>query len=248
MFLNSQFDLRTDSVRLYQSSVVTLGMLRVVAESSCAHRRLVANYVGAAVGVINATMKRRTTKDWDKINQTRAKRLSYYLTQKNFAKKARLTSEDLSQSLSLFPDARDQFSSLFADCATRGWLRLALYRLNELTDVAILCARETGMKLLALIDPRADRTHYLDLPIHQALDVPADAIVVTAMWYPPNTFALLRLMLDDDGILAPAMLSSLRQQRPVAKDSPPEIPNQNVHSIQSASVPIDTLKVQSRDA
>lgn len=211
----------------------------MVAETSCTSQGLVANRVGVAVGIVNATMKRCAAKSW--VMMERARTPSGYLMQEGLAEKGRLTSECLSCCFSHVCDVHGQRGVLFADCAARGWLRLASCGLSDLTDVAILSTQEAGVELVVLVDPGADRTHSPPLPIHPVLDVPADAVVMTAR---PSSFTLFSPPLEDDSIPAPAVLPPLRQYRTLVKHSPPWF----AHTVPSAPVPIDTLEVQSRDA
>lgn len=204
-----------DSVRNSPASdKLTLGLLRVVGQDGRAGQRAMARDLGVAVGLVNAYVKRCVAKGWLKVSQVHSSTVSYMLTPKGFLEKARLTSEYLSQSFSLFRDARQQYEELFDLCRARGWTRIVLYGHSEMTDVALLCAKAAGIEPMALVDPGANRDQYLGVPCLSALPATQtmDALIVTAMWKLPEVFDQLQDAAPDDRVLVPAMLRHLRRR------------------------------------
>ena len=83
-------------------SEITLGVLNAVEENSRVTQRDVAKYIGIALGLTNAYLKRCIRKGLIKVQQVPANRYSYYLTPKGFAEKSRLTGEYLAQGFQFF--------------------------------------------------------------------------------------------------------------------------------------------------
>jgi DNA-binding MarR family transcriptional regulator len=201
---------------------LTLGLLRFIGEDGNVGQRAMARNLGVAVGLVNAYVKRCIAKGWLKASQVHPTSVSYMLTPRGFMEKAKLTSEYLSQSFSLFREARDEYDTLLQNCKARNWTRIAFYGLSEMSDVALLCAKAAGIEPILMIDPGANRTDYLGVPCAASppADDSIDAVIVTAMWKLPEVFEQLHLHYDDHRILVPSMMQHLRRRLPVDTPSP----------------------------
>jgi len=146
-------------------SKVTLGLLNMVHDDSTASQRSMAGNLGIALGLANAYLKRCVKKGLIKVSQAPANRYAYYLTPKGFSEKSRLTAEFLSQSFNLFRLARSESADLFNLCRNRGWNRIALYGISDLTEIVVLSAKDFPIELIAVVDEASGATDFAGLPV-----------------------------------------------------------------------------------
>jgi len=196
-------------------SAVVLGLLNAVHNNSAVTQRSLARELGVALGIANATLRRCVEKGLIKVREAPARRYAYYLTPRGFAEKSHLTAQYLTDSFKFFRVARSQCEALLADCAARGWRRLALAGAGELAEIARLCAPEAGVELVAVVDPGRLGRPFAGLPVLAALDqLPAgvfDAVIITDVRAPQATFetmlaAAKALGLAAEQVLAPKLL------------------------------------------
>jgi DNA-binding MarR family transcriptional regulator len=187
---------------------ITLGLLNAIQDDDKVTQRSVAKGLGIALGLANAYLKRCIKKGFVKVRQIPHNRYAYYLTPHGFAEKSRLTAEFLSQSFLFFREAREQYSALLADCAARGWTRLAFAGSGDLAEIAGLCNRTSELAIVAVIgdvtgagSAEAERLHRLG---------EMDAVIVTDLKTPQETFNALAAVLPPERILTPAFLNIAR--------------------------------------
>ncbi len=142
---------------------ITLGLLNMVHDDAKASQRSMAGNLNIALGLANAYMKRAVKKGLIKISQAPANRYAYYLTPKGFTEKSRLTAEFLSQSFNLFRQARLEGAKFLGQCQNRGWNRVALYGLGDLTEIFTLSARDFSTELVAVVNGKSGVMEYAGL-------------------------------------------------------------------------------------
>jgi predicted transcriptional regulator len=190
-----------------RNAEIILGVLNAIDRDQHVTQRSVARDLNIALGLANAYLKRCVTKGLVKMREAPARRYAYYLTRKGFAEKSRLTTEYLSSSFAFFRNARHQMSSVLDEASQRRWAHLALAGGGDLAEIAMLCARDRPLTFVAVIDPHgAGRLH--DIPVVQQLqDIDAvDAVVITDLKSPQDTYDLIVRDLGQDRILAPKLL------------------------------------------
>jgi hypothetical protein len=178
--------------------------------------------LGIALGLANAVLKRCVRKGLIKIANAPLNRYAYYLTPQGMAEKGRLTVEYLRVSFDLFRDARRQFSDIMNGLAERGASRVALIGVSELTEAALLSARESGVEVVCVIDPAHKLAQYLGLPAVAGFDAipgPIDALLVCDLRDPLAAYEAAQnvaptLGIDRSRVLAPGLLRlNLRRAR-----------------------------------
>ena len=193
---------------------ITLGVLNAVQENSALTQRSVARDLGIALGLANAYLKRCVKKGLIKVSQVPANRYAYYLTPKGFAEKSRLTAEYLSSSFGFFRTARRQCTDAFQICAKNGWRSVALAGTGDLGEIATLCALEVPVTLAGIVDPAVsgDQHRFAGLRIAASLSElgPIDAVLVTDLRTPQETFDRIAARFPADRILAPSFLRVAR--------------------------------------
>jgi len=193
-------------------SEITLGLLTAVHENSALTQRSAAKDLGIALGLTNAYLKRCVRKGYIKVRQIPSNRYAYYLTPQGFSEKARLTAEYLSSSLTFFRQARAQCADALQACRAQGLRRIALAGAGDLAEIATLCARDIDVQLVGAVDAAASGGRLAGLPVADDLSAfgPVDAVLVTDLQAPQQTYERLRAVLPAERILTPALLHVVR--------------------------------------
>jgi DNA-binding transcriptional regulator LsrR (DeoR family) len=196
-------DTNVDSDRENVKDEIVLGLLDVVEKDAAVTQRSVASELGIAVGLANAYLKRCIRKGLIRVRQIPPRRYSYYLTPQGFAEKSRLTASYLAHSFSFFRQARAQCAALFTDAAACGQSRLALIGHGDLAEIASLVVREYPLEIVGIIAASADA---------EALKAESnglgefDAVVLTALVQPRETYAAAIAVFGASRVHAPALL------------------------------------------
>jgi len=193
-------------------SEITLGLLNAVHADSSVTQRSIAGDLGIALGLANAYLRRCVRKGYIKVGQIPPRRYAYYLTPKGFAEKARLTSQYLTYSFTFFREARNACAEQLAYCEARQWRRVALAGVGDLAEIATLCARDSVVELCGIIDPVAGRTEFAGLAVapNAWTLAPVDAVIVTDVTTPQDTYRRLCSDFTDERVLAPGLLNISR--------------------------------------
>jgi DNA-binding MarR family transcriptional regulator len=161
---------------------IVLGVLNSVEQDGTRSQRYIAADLGIALGLVNAYLKRCVKKGFVKVSEAPARRYAYYLTPQGFSEKSRLTVEYLSSSFSFFRQAKSDCMRLFDDAKARGFRRIVLSGASDFSEIAILCAVESGITIIALVDSRTEQTKFVGVsvaPSFEAIEEPFDAVMVT---------------------------------------------------------------------
>ena len=102
---------------------------------------------------MNAYLKRSIKKGLVKVSQAPARRYAYYLTPQGFSEKSRLTIEYLSSSFSFFREAKKEYGRIFDRAHALGFERVVLAGKSDLCEIAILCAVDGPVTIVAVVDP-----------------------------------------------------------------------------------------------
>jgi hypothetical protein len=122
----------------------------------------------------------------------------------------------LSNSFSFFRLAKAECAQAFATAKMNGASRLVLAGKSDLAEIAILCAVEAAVTIVAVVDPRSDETQFIGVDVVKSYaDVRAqfDAVIVTDVTRAKLSFDAAVEACGHDRVLAPALLGL----RPPAK-------------------------------
>ena len=126
--------------------------------------------LGVSIGIVNWHMKRFVTKGLVKLQQAPVRRYLYYLTPEGFAEKARLTAEYLKTSFDIFHTGRRQYEALIGLCDVNHWNEVIFLGDSELVELACMAlTRVGGVNVRAILDPKSDRGHRGELPVHSSV-------------------------------------------------------------------------------
>jgi DNA-binding MarR family transcriptional regulator len=201
-----------------REETLTLELLQAIHEESHVTQRRLAQRLGVALGLANAYLKRCVRKGLVKIHQAPANRYLYYLTPKGFTEKSRLTASYLSISFAFYRRAGESFVAIFADCERRGRRRVALVGASELAEIAAVRALEHEVEIGCVLDRRARRERFLNLPLRRAPEDcgAVDAWLLTDLGDPPATYRWLVRRVGEDSVLVPDILDLKSTPGPVA--------------------------------
>src|SRR3974390_3555259 len=144
----------------HENGRIVLGLLNSVESGGARSQRHIAAELGIALGLVNAYLKRCIKKGLVKVHDAPARRYAYYLTPQGFAEKSRLTVQYLSDSFSFFRHAKADCIEVFETAKAAGFTRLLLAGQSDLAEIAILCALEAGITIVAVVDPRSSATRF----------------------------------------------------------------------------------------
>lgn len=189
---------------------ILLGLLESVERDGAQSQRHLASELGIALGLVNAYLKRCVNKGLLKIKEAPSRRYAYYLTPRGFTEKSRLTVDYLSYSLSFFRRARADCAETLKVAQRRGWRRIALAGISDVAEISTICALESGIKVVAVIDRHSDLTRFVNVPVMKWFDSIAgevDGVLVTDLGSAHEIFADFVNRLGEDRVLVPALLS-----------------------------------------
>jgi DNA-binding MarR family transcriptional regulator len=188
---------------------IMLGLLQSVERDGGQSQRRLAADLGIALGLVNAYLKRCIKKGLVKVSEAPARRYAYYLTPHGFAEKSRLTVEYLGFSFSFFRQARAECAEIFAYARGCGFQRVAVAGASDLAEIARICALESGVEIVAMVDPRRTSATFVGVPVvasFAAIEGGFDAVVVTDLGAPQATFEAASAIIGPDKVLAPRLL------------------------------------------
>src|SRR6266852_4005706 len=188
---------------------IMLGLLESVERGGEQSQRRLASELGVALGLVNAYLKRCIKKGLVKVRQAPARRYAYYLTPNGFSEKSRLTIEYMSYSFTWFRRAKTDCMAALALARERGFGRIALMGASDLAEIAAICALDSGLAIVAVVDAKCEAARFAGSPVMRDLDAVAgavDAVLVTDIEAAEavRTFAIDRL--GAERVLMPALL------------------------------------------
>jgi DNA-binding MarR family transcriptional regulator len=188
---------------------ILLGLLQSVERNGGQSQRHLASELGIALGLVNAYLRRCVKKGLVKVAQAPARRYAYYLTPQGFAEKSRLTLEYLTSSFSFFRQARDDCTKTLAIALEQGWSRIALAGISDLAEIAVICAFESRIDIVAVVDTDSSAATFVGAPVvhsFEAISDTADAVVVTDLRRPRETFDAAAARFGRERVLSPTLL------------------------------------------
>jgi hypothetical protein len=198
---------------------IVLNLLNSVEQDGARSQRHFAAELGIALGLVNAYLNRCIKKGLVKVGEAPAKRYAYYLTPQGFSEKSRLTVEYLSSSFGFFRRAKGDFAAVFEAAYSRKLKKLVLIGVSDLAEIAAICALESDIQLVAVIDPAFQGDRFVGLQVlasWQEVDSGVDGAILTTLT--PNSeidrvIAAATERLGPANVLTPKLVSG-RQAPP----------------------------------
>ena len=140
-----------------------LQLLEAVEQDARITQRTLSTKLGIALGLTNIYLKRLVRKGYIKCVNVQSNRISYLITPRGIAEKARLTYEFMDYSLHLYGEVRQHLREAMQDCAAEG-KRVAIFGSGEAAELAYLSLKESGMEPVAIFDQDGGRV-FLGMPV-----------------------------------------------------------------------------------
>ena len=159
-----------------------LRLLEAVHEDSRVTQRGLAGKLGIALGLANIYLKRMIHKGYIKVVNVQPNRISYLITPRGIAEKARLTYEFMDYSLHLYGEVRQHLREAMQDCAAAG-KRVAIYGSGEAAELAYLSLKESGLEPVAIFDQDGGSV-FLGMPVRpiaEHTEVEYDLMIVATL-------------------------------------------------------------------
>jgi DNA-binding MarR family transcriptional regulator len=188
---------------------IVLGLLESVERDGAQSQRKLASELGIALGLVNAYLKRCVKKGLLKVSEAPARRYAYYLTPQGFAEKSKLTVDYLSYSFLFFRQARADCTQILRLAKERGVRRIALAGASDLAEIVRLCALESDIEIVAIVDPRAPAPEIIGIAVTATFDATSaqiDAVVVTDMYNSRETYSAAVEKFGASKVYAPTLL------------------------------------------
>jgi DNA-binding MarR family transcriptional regulator len=159
-----------------------LRVLEAVQQDSRLTQRGLASKLGIALGLANIYLKRMIHKGYIKCVNVQPNRISYLITPRGIAEKARLTYEFMDYSLHLYGEVRQHLRAALRECAAAG-KRVAICGSGEAAELAYLSLKDSGLDPVAVFDAEGGR-EFLGMPVLAITDhatVDFDLIIVATL-------------------------------------------------------------------
>jgi hypothetical protein len=159
-----------------------LKLLEAVEQDSHVTQRTLASQLGIALGLANIYLKRLMVKGYIKVSNVQPNRLSYLITPRGVAEKARLTYEFMDYSLHLYKEVRQHLREVLQECSA-GERRVAIYGRGEAAELAYLSLKESGLEPVAIFDAEGGAS-FLGMPVRPIADhreVDYDLLIIASL-------------------------------------------------------------------
>ena len=188
-----------------------LKLLEAVEQDSQVTQRGLATKLGIALGLTNIYLKRLVRKGYIKCVNVQSNRITYLITPRGLAEKARLTYEFMDYSLHLYGEVRHHLRRVLQECAV-AHRQVAIYGRGEAAELAYLSLREFGLEPVAIFDGDASRD-FLGMsvrPISEHREVAFDLMIIASLDNPTRQLAEL----INDGIASDKLFPLRRDLTP----------------------------------
>ncbi|HAO93575.1 MAG: hypothetical protein A2X99_05450 [Deltaproteobacteria bacterium GWB2_55_19] len=146
-------------------------------------QRDLSSSLGVALGLVNSYIKTLISKGYVTVSGIPRKRCTYYLTPSGFSEKARLSYRHLQNLTNLYRAARADFSALFKNIEATHSRRVVFCGADEITEIAYLSLKETGLELVAIADEKRSGEDFLGhrvASIGELVVMDFDLVVITS--------------------------------------------------------------------
>jgi DNA-binding MarR family transcriptional regulator len=200
----------TSEYKYTEDDRILLGILESVERGGNHSQRRLALELGVALGLVNAYVKRCVRKGLMKVSTAPRRRYAYYLTPQGFAEKSRLTAQYFAYSFTLFRQAKSDCVSVFKQARAHGYTRVVLAGVSDVAEIAMICALESGVQIIAVIDAASSLPSFVGVPVAHSFEevgAPFDAVIVSDLERPKETVASAIDRFGPGRVLVPALLA-----------------------------------------
>lgn|SRR5262245_23880284 len=200
----------TSEYKYSEGDRILLGILESVERDGTHSQRRLASELGVALGLVNAYVKRCVRKGLMKVSTAPRRRYAYYLTPQGFAEKSRLTAQYFTYSFTLFRQAKSDCVAVFGQARAHGYSRVVLAGISDIAEIAMICALESGVRIIAVIDAASSLTHFVGVPVAHSFEEVGesfDAVIVSDLERAKETVVSAIDRFGPGRVLVPALLA-----------------------------------------
>ena len=146
-------------------------------------QRALSRNLGVALGLVNSYIKNLVSRGLVTVSSIPRNRYKYFITPKGITEKTRLTYEHLRNYTNLYRVARHDFRRLFAELENSGFKRIVFCGSDEVSEIAFLSLKETGLELLCVLDDEKAGQKFFGMEIlglKDASTLDAERFVITS--------------------------------------------------------------------
>jgi hypothetical protein len=140
-------------------------------------QRSLARRLGIALGLTNLLMRRVVRQGWVRMLHVRPNRVSYLLTPRGLAEKARMSRDYLVYSVHFYAEARDRIAERFQRLSAE-WpendgaptKRIVFYGCGEVAEIGYICVQSTDLALVGVVAD-GPRTRFFGLDVRSTADL-----------------------------------------------------------------------------
>jgi DNA-binding MarR family transcriptional regulator len=143
----------------------SLQLLSEISGEEPLSQRELSRRLGIAVGLVNSYLKNLVSKGFVRVKNFPSNRYAYLLTPQGIAEKSRLAYQHLNYFTSLYTVARQDYLELFRRLEASGVREVAFCGVDEVAEIAYLSLRETGLKLIVVMDDVRHGEQFFGLPV-----------------------------------------------------------------------------------
>lgn len=192
-----------------ENARIMLSLLESVERDGAQSQRRLASDLGIALGLVNAYLKRCVKKGLVKVSEAPARRYIYYLTPHGFSEKSRLTVEYLTHSFGFFRQAKSDCKAVLEHARDCGCRRIVLAGRSDLAEIAIICALECGVEVVAVVDKKHSIGNFVGrslVPTFADIDDTFDAVMLTDLAVNEAVYAEALARVGKDCVFIPGLL------------------------------------------
>ena len=167
-----------------------LQLLEEISKDSSLSQRKLSQYLGVALGVTNACLKKMVNKGLVKAKGINHKRIAYYLTPKGFSEKTKLTYHFLQHTIQYYSNLKDSISAKLSALSEAGHRRIVCYGAGEVMEVAFIILNDSNFEFLVLavvddnVDKHGKKMFGFQVQHPQTIkELKPDAVLVTSIRY-----------------------------------------------------------------
>jgi len=146
-------------------------------------QRDISGNLGIALGLVNSYIKNLIAKGYVTVKSIPPRRYTYFLTQKGFAEKMRLTYDLLNDYTRIYREARKNLKKLFNELQADGVRKVMFAGADEVAEIAYMTLQETGLVLSGVVDDEMAGREFFGWKIGRICDIGTfdyDRIVVAS--------------------------------------------------------------------
>lgn len=170
----------------YLPELRDLSLLEELEKNPEISQRMLAQKIGVALGVINASLRTMSAKGWIRTAGFDHRRQTHFLTPEGAAEKMRLSAHLASWRLQQYGVLKEMITGTLCDMENKGVERVVFYGVSAEMEVTYIALQERNLKLVGIVE---DDDHWKSRiilgyelePVSRVLSLKPDCILITSL-------------------------------------------------------------------